>query len=286
MILKWRTIIVYVFALLASAYLLAPFSWMVLTSFMEEAEVISVPPHLIPHRPTLANYLAFINPKERILFAARAVEHTPRALVNSALVAFSVAFLNLILGTMAAYSFTRLRFPGSRSLLLFYLASRMVPAVAIIIPMYLLIRRFGLIDHPAAIILAHTTFTLPFTIWILKSYFQTIPRDLEDAARVDRCTWLGMMLRVFLPVAAPGLVAAGMFAFMSSWNEFLYAVLFTSTMRSRTIPVVVSEFATDARVEASLMVTAGVLAVIPPLLLALLFQRLIIQGLVSGAVKG
>ncbi len=283
---RWRTVALYALALLVGIYLVAPFSWLVITSFMTEAEAQSVPPHFFPHQPTMQNYLTFVSPGGRALYAQRAVEYMPRAILNSAIVAFSVALLNLVLGTMAAYSFARLDFRGNRLVLMFYLISRMVPAVAIMIPMYILVRSFGLLDRPPALILVHLTFTLPFTIWILKSYFQTIPRDLEDAARIDRCTWVGMMLRVFLPVAAPGLVAAGMFAFMTSWNEFLYALLFTSTIRSLTAPVVASWFATDMRIEYTFMMTGGVLTVIPPLVLALLFQRLIIQGLVSGSVKG
>ena len=283
---RWRSVGLYALALVAAVYLVAPFSWLVITSFMTEGEARSIPPHFLPHQPTLQNYLTFVQPGGRVLYAQRAVEYTPRAILNSAIVAFSVAILNLVLGAMAAYSFARLDFRGNHLLLTFYLISRMVPAVAIMIPMYILVKRFGLLDQPLSLILAYLAFTLPFTIWILKSYFQTIPRDLEDAARIDRCTWVGMMLRVFLPVASPGLVAAGMFAFMTSWNEFLYALLFTSTIKSLTAPVIASWFATDMRIEYTFMMTGGVLTVVPPLVLALLFQRLIIQGLVSGSVKG
>jgi multiple sugar transport system permease protein len=283
---RWRTLGLYGCALLAAIYLVAPFSWLVITSFMSEGEARSIPPHFYPHQPTIQNYLTFLQPGGRALYAQRAVEYTPRAILNSAIVAFSVALLNLTLGSMAAYSFARLDFRGNRLLLGFYLMSRMVPAVALMIPMYILIKGYGMLDHLLSLILAYLTFTLPFTIWILKSYFQTIPRDLEDAARVDRCTWVGMMWRVFLPVATPGLVAAGMFAFMTSWNEFLYALLFTSTIKSLTAPVIASWFATDLRIEYTFMMTGGVLTVVPPLVLALLFQRLIIQGLVSGSVKG
>jgi len=283
---RWRSVGLYALALVAAVYLVAPFSWLVITSFMTEGEARSIPPHFFPHQPTLQNYLTFVQPGGRVLYAQRAVEYTPRAILNSAIVAFSVAILNLVLGAMAAYSFARLDFRGNHLLLTFYLISRMVPAVAIMIPMYILVKRFGLLDQPLSLILVYLAFTLPFTIWILKSYFQTIPRDLEDAARIDRCTWVGMMLRVFLPVASPGLVAAGMFAFMTSWNEFLYALLFTSTIKSLTAPVIASWFATDMRIEYTFMMTGGVLTVVPPLVLALLFQRLIIQGLVSGSVKG
>jgi multiple sugar transport system permease protein len=167
-----------------------------------------------------------------------------------------------------------------------YLASRMVPGIAIIIPFFLVVRALGLLDTHLALILSYTTFTLPFTIWILKDYFRSIPRDLEDAARVDRCNWISMMWRVFLPISAPGLVAAAVFAFMFAWNEFLFALFLTSSINSKTAPIVVANFATDIQVLFTFMAAAGVLSVIPPLVLALVFQRMIVQGLAAGSVKG
>lgn len=286
-VLPWRSLAIYLAAVLVSLYLLAPFSWLVLTSVMRESEALSVPPHWIPHEPTLANYRAFLWPDPNAARAStQAIAHVLDYFRNSLVVAVTVSLLNLVCGSMAAYALARVPFRGSAWLVLFYLASRMVPAVALMIPLFLVINALDLLDTVLALIITYTTFTLPFTIWILRSYFQTIPRDLEDAARVDRCTWLSMMLRVFLPVARPALVAVAMFAFMASWSEFLYAVIFTSTEASKTITVAVSQFATEFYIEKTLMTTGGVLAVILPVLLALGFQRLIVQGLVSGSVKG
>jgi multiple sugar transport system permease protein len=148
------------------------------------------------------------------------------------------------------------------------------------------IQRAGLLDNLLALVVTYLTFTLPFTIWLLKSYFQGIPRELEEAALVDGCGFWRMMGRVLLPAAAPGLVAGAMFAFMTAWNDYLFAVILTSSMAAKTAPVVVAGFATDVTTERTLMAAGGVLAVVPPLVLAFLFQRLIVQGLVSGAVKG
>lgn len=285
--IPWRTAATYALAAFFTLYLVAPFLWIVLISFMTEADALSVPPQWIPENPTLDNYRGFFNPTaEQRLAGSRAIEETPRGLMNSTIVAFSTALLNLSLATLAAYSFARLRFRGSQTLLMLYLVSRMVPGVAIIIPFYLVLRALGLLDTYLGLILSYTTFTLPFTIWILKDYFRTIPRDLEDAARVDRCSWFSMMWRVFLPISAPGLVAAGVFAFMTAWNEFLFALFLTSTLKSRTIPTIVANFANDVDVRFTFMAAAGVLAVVPPLVLALLFQRLIVQGLAAGSVKG
>jgi multiple sugar transport system permease protein len=285
--LPWRQIAIYSLALVTAVYLIAPFAWIVNTSFMTEADALTVPPQWVPENPTLQNYQGFFQPTlQQSLMGSRAIEETPRALLNSAIVAISTALLNLVLATLAAYSFARLRFRGSQVLMMIYLGSRMVPGVAVIIPFYLVLRSLRLLDTYLGLILAYTTFTLPFTIWILKDYFRSIPRDLEDAARVDRCNWFSMMWRVFLPISAPGLVAAAVFAFMTAWNEFLFALFLSSTIKTKTIPIVVANFANDLDVLYTFMAAAGVLAVFPPLVLALIFQRLIVQGLAAGSVKG
>jgi len=271
-------------------WIILPFAWVVLTSLMTEAESMSVPPHWIPDYITFDNYLSFINPallvgKQRLVGGGAAIG-AARAMLNSSIVALSVAILNMIIGSLVGYAFARLNFRGSTTLLLVYLATRMVPALAIMVSLYLVFQTLGLLDTLLALILSYLTFTVPYSVWIMASYFRSIPRDLEDAARVDRCNWINMMLRVFLPVASPGLVACAMFAFMSSWGEFLYALLFTSTMNSKTMPIIIASFVTDVDTSPVLMNAGGVLAVIPPLVLALIFQRLIVSGITAGAVKG
>jgi multiple sugar transport system permease protein len=285
--IPWKRIVLYVLAVLFALYVLLPFYWIVATSFMHEPDALSVPPEWIPHHPTLDNYLAFLHPSQaQALVGSRAAEDTPHALINSVIVALCTALLNLLLGIFSAYSFARLKFRGGGTLLMVYLASRMVPGIAIIIPFYLVMRTLGLLDSYVALILSYVTFALPFTIWILKDYFRSIPRELEDAARVDRCSWWTMMWRVFLPIAAPGLVAASVFSFMTAWNEFMFALFLTNTIRSQTIPVIAANFATDLNTPFTFMAASGVLAVVPPLVLALIFQRLIVQGLAAGSVKG
>jgi multiple sugar transport system permease protein len=282
-----RTALLALGGVAVAALFLAPFAWLLLTSVMHEQDAMAVPPRWLPDRPTLANYLAFVRPSgTRGIVGSRAAENTLPGIGNSLLAASGTAALNVALGTLAGYAFARLRFPGRTALLLLYLGSRMVPGIALIVPLYLVVQRLGLLDTRAALVLTYLTFTLPFTIWLLKSYFQGIPRELEEAALVDGCSWPGMLRRVLLPAAAPGLVAAAMFAFMTAWNDYLFAVILTSSMAAKTAPVVVAGFATDVTTERTLMAAGGVLAVIPPLVLAFVFQRLIVQGLVSGAVKG
>jgi len=285
--IPWRRIIVYTLAILFALYILLPFYWIVVMSFSPEVDMISVPPKWIPNL-TFANFWAFVQPTQaQIAQSDGAVAALGRSLLNSAIVAVSTTIFSLILSILAAYTFARLRFRGSGILIGVYLATRMVPGIALIIPFYLLMRDLNLLDTYWALILSYTTFSLPFIIWILKDYFRSIPGEIEDAARVDRCGWFRMMWKVFLPIAAPGLVAASVFSFMNSWNEFMFALFMTSTIRSETVPVIAATFANDFNnVQYVEMAAAGVVAVVPPLLVALVFQRLIVQGLAAGSVKG
>ena len=284
----WRSLLIHAASVLIILWLVLPFAWVVLTSLMTEAESLSVPPHWIPDYITFDNYLAFFDPSmvSQRLMGGGAAQGAARAMLNSAIVAVSVAVLNMLIGSLAGYSFARLNFRGSATLLMMYLATRMVPALAIMVSLYLIFQTLGLLDTLLALILSYLTFTVPYSVWIMASYFRTIPRDLEDAARVDRCNWINMMLRVILPVASPGLITCAMFAFMSSWGEFLYALLFTSSLNSKTMPIIIAGFVTDVTASPVLMNAGGVLAVLPPLVLALIFQRLIVSGITAGAVKG
>lgn len=281
-----RTVLLTLGGALVALYVLAPFSWLVLTSFMHERDALSVPPQWIPKDLTIENYGAFFAPSgTRAIVGSRAAEETLPGMANSLIAATGTAILNLILGTLAGYSLARLRFRGRVGLLFLYLGSRMVPGIALIVPLYLTIKTYGLLDHVSALIITYLTFTLPFTIWLLKSYFQGIPRSLEEAALIDGCTWPRMLSKVLLPVAMPGLVAAAMFAFMTAWSDYLFAVILTSTMAAKTLPVVVAGFATDVTTERTLMAAGGVLAAVPPLVLAFILQSLIVQGLTAGSVK-
>jgi multiple sugar transport system permease protein len=286
----------YLLALLACGYLLAPFAWLVGASLSSEKEFTDQA-RIFPAKPTFQAYAPYsplqgpepmLSPGEardtRLALGLEIARGFVPAVGNSILIAVCVALINLCLGSLAAYGLARIHTRGNLALLLFYLVSRSIPAVAIMIPMYLLMKSAGLLDNPLAVILAHSTFTLPFTVWLLKGYFQTIPVDLERAARVDGCSRLKSLVRVFLPVTAPGLVAAGIFSFIFSWGEFLYALLFT-TRYARPVTVLVSDFISEIDIPFPLVAAGGVLAVILPVLLAFLFQRFIVRG-IGGAVTG
>ena len=279
---KW--IILYVLVLLAVMYIITPYLWVVLVSFMQEREAAQF--HWIPREPTLDNYGMYFHVHGRSAeVGAATARQFPRAIANSLIIGGSVMFINLFFGSLAVYALARINFGGNLVLLLFYLGSRSVPGVAIMIPMYLVMRTYGLLDTHLAVILAHVTFTLPFTIWILKGYFQTVPLDLERAARVDGCSRIGALFRVFLPVTTPGMIAVGIFSFISSWGEFFFALLFTSTMFSKPVTVVASDFAQEMQVDFTVIAAGGVLVVLLPIVLAFIFQRFIIHG-IGGAVTG
>jgi len=276
--------ITYLLVLLVTLYIVTPFLWVVFVSFMQEREANLG--HWIPREPTTENYSMYFDLEGRTAqVGAATARQFPRAIANSLIIGFFVVCINLSCGSLSAYAIARVDFRGSLGLMLFYLGSRSVPGVAIMIPMYLVIRSYGLLDSHLAVILTHSTFTLPFTIWILKGYFQTVPRDLERAARTDGCTRLGALFRVFLPVTAPGMIAVGIFSFITSWGEFLFALLFTSTIFSRPVTVLASDFDRELLVPFTLVAAGGVLAVLLPVLLAFIFQRFIIHG-IGGAVKG
>ena len=279
-----KRVVFFALVLVATLYIITPFLWVVATSFKPEREASQQ--HWIPREPTGENYAMYLRVHSRsAAIGAATARQLPRAIINSFIIGSAVMIINLFFGSLAAYALARVHFRGSLVLLLCYLGSRSVPGVAIMIPMYLVVRSYGLLDTHLAVILAHATFTLPFTIWILKGYFQTVPIDLERAARVDGCTRVGALFRVFLPVTAPGMVAVGIFSFIASWGEFLFALLFTSTIFSKPVTVIASDFAQELQVPFTLIAAGGVLVVLLPVALAFVFQRFIIHG-IGGAVTG
>lgn len=275
-------VLIYTLVVLIFLFTIVPFCWLIISSISIKTELLSVPPHWIPKNPTLRSY-------KEILFGGtrttRAARYFKQAVGNSIIVAGSATVLCLVIGSIASYSFTRLRFRGRHSLLLMILATQMIPAVAIIIPIYVVMMTLRLLDTHLGLFITYSSFVLPLMIWIMMGYFQTIPIDIEDAARIDGCSRLGTLVRIVLPLAAPGLAATGIFAFIVAWNEFFLALILTEAA-AKTLPVLVSEFSTKFGADYVMMSTGGVLASLPPVILALTFQKFIIKGLTGGAIKG
>jgi multiple sugar transport system permease protein len=278
----WR-VFLYLCMFLVLIAIFAPLAWLIISSISTRAELLSIPPHWWPQSPTLQNYLDIIAPGDE---ASRTARDFRFALGNSIFVSSAVAGISLVFGSLAAYAFARLRFRFRRSGLIAYVGLRMLPAISVVIPLYVILRDLSLLNTRGALVLVYLSFTLPFVIYIMTSFFQTIPSELEDAARVDGCSRLGALWRVIVPSARPGLVATGVFAFLLAWDEFFFALLFTSTPAAKTVPVAIAEFTGRHAIDFSAQATGGVLATIPPVLLALIFQRYIVRGLTAGAVKG
>ncbi len=260
-----------------------PLAWLMISSISTRSELLSVPPHWIPHSPSFENYKNIIFAGPGAPDAARMFKH---AIVNSFIVAISVTFISMLLGVPAAYAFARIHFRGRGTAKLTLLGTRMLPAISIIIPLYMIAARMNLIDTRSILVFLYLTFTLPFVIWIMASFFETIPVEMEEAARIDGATRLGALWRIILPISMPGLASTVIFSFLLAWDEFFFALIFTSTDASKTVPVAIAEFTGRYAVDYGAMTTGGVLAAIPPVLIAVLFQRYIVSGLTAGAVKG
>jgi multiple sugar transport system permease protein len=295
-----RKLLIYAFSLVVAGYILAPVYWLVASSFQSEREIVSVPPHWIPHEPTLMNYAAIFHDsdtkvtyetrKERDPASGGYIPSTARNLipgmVNSLIVSVAVVVLNLLVGVPAAYALAMIRFRGRMTSIYFMLTTRVIPDIALVVPFFLFIQKLGLMDTLASLVITYLAITVPFTVFILTSYFESVPDELDKAARVDGCTRFQTMMRVYLPLAWPAIVAAILFTFLTSWNEFLLALLFTQTIASQTMPMVVASFTSDFTISYAFINAAGVLAVIPPVILAIVFERYIVSGLTAGAVKG
>ncbi|MCL2781924.1 MAG: carbohydrate ABC transporter permease, partial [Actinomycetia bacterium] len=190
-----------------------------------------------------------------------------------------------VCAVLGAYAFARLRFRFRGGVFVLFLITYMMPPLALIIPMYLTMSTMGLLDSRIGLIIIYCSFTTPFALWLLSSYFEQLPVELEEAARVDGCTRIGALIRIILPLARPGIIAAGLLSFLAAWDEFFYALIFTSSAASKTIPVALSEFVGRYSLDFGLMAAGGLLAALPPVIIALALQRYITSGLATGAVK-
>lgn len=281
--LNW--ILFYAFVLMLVFAVLAPFVWMVISSISPQVELAKRPPHWIPEEPTLRRFRALILGPGQGQSMPVATERFVNALVNSLLVSSSTTLVCIAAGSAAAYALVRLPVPGKQHFMVGMLGAQMLPIIVIIIPLYLLMQAAHLVDTRQGLILLYSGFMLPTVIWIMHSYFQTIPVELEEAAMIDGCSRAGTLLRIVMPLSGPGIVAVAAFTFLSSWNEFFIALILTAS-RAKTITVIVTEFATQFGIDYGLMTTGGVIGSIPPLILAFLLQRYIVQGLTAGAMKG
>ncbi|MDN7560773.1 carbohydrate ABC transporter permease [Burkholderia orbicola] len=274
-------------------YVLAPIVWLLSSSLQHESDITSIPPHWVPQPPTLSSFKAIFtaadgaaSPGAGTDFVPSTAQYLLPAMRNSFVVALSVVLLNLLVSVPAAYAMAKIRYIGRDMSVYFMLATRVIPDIALVVPFFLFIRKLGLLDSVGALIITYLAITVPFSVFMLLSYFEGLPDELDRAARVDGCSRFQSLVRVYLPLAVPSLVAVILFTFLTSWNEFLFALMFTQTPASQTVPIIVASFTSDFTTSFSFINAAGVVAIIPPVIIAVVFERYIVSGLTAGAVKG
>ena len=277
-------VILYALVVALAAWILGPFVWLFVTSISYQRNLLARPFTVIPPEITAENYRMILG-MVRFHAEVQASRILP-ALLNSVLVASAVTMLNLVIGSAAGYAYARCTFPLKHLSLYVILFTRMLPTIVLMPAFFLMLRAFGLQNTLTGLAVAYSSFTLPFTVWIMKSYFETIPRDLESSGLVDGCTRLQVYRRIVLPMSGPGLVASGAFTFMLCWNEFVIAQVLNSKPTSTTLPPIIAGMMGQANIDYSVIAASGFLSALPAVLLALVFQRYMVQGLTAGSVKG
>jgi len=277
-----RTLFVYAGMAIALMVILGPFAWLLISSVADKADLLSRPLSWIPAHISFDRFVDLTvgsSPDD-------SAQGFRSALMNSMVIASVTTFVGLSVGTVAAYAFSRFRFPGRGWMILAFMATTMLPPIALLLPLYQIMSALGLSDTPLALIIIYSSFVTPYVVWLMRGYLDTIPRELDDAARVDGCSRLGALWRVILPVSRPGLLSTALLAFLLAWDEFLYALVITQTNASKTVPVALNDFIGRYGVDFGRLATGGVIAAIPPLIIAFVFQRYIVAGLTAGSVKG
>ena len=264
-------------------FIYAPITWLLISSISTRADLLAVPPRFFPAAPTLKNYLSILVPGSAVSEVARTFKVT---LANSLLVSIITTAICLIIGSLAAYALARLHLRYKSRFIIGILSVRMIPEISLVIPLFVAAATLGWLDKPIVLIVTYLSFALPFAIWMLTTFFESVPLELEDAALIDGSSRLNTLFRIILPLAAPGIVSTALFIFLLAWDEFFFALIFTSSVAAKTVPVAIAEFTGRYAVDITAMMTGGVLAALPPVILALIFQRYIVSGLSAGAVKG
>lgn len=272
--LRFGLVVAYIILALVLLYTLTPFLWMVVTSLKTDKEAVAIPPTLWPKKPTLEAYI-------QILIWG----NFPIWFLNSTIISLGTALLSTLIGSFAAYGFSRFTFRGRATLIGIILASQMLPGVLLVGPYFKMLTTVGLYNTYPGLILAFTTITLPFSTWMLKGFTDTVPEELDDAAQIDGCTPMGTFFRVVLPLIAPGMVATVIFAFLLSWGDLLWVLVLTSGEEMTTVTLGLTRLVTQFRIIWPQLMAGSVVGALPPLILYLLLQNYLVEGLTAGAVK-
>jgi len=276
-----KSIFLYAFSVVVAVFTLAPFIWMFITSVTYPKALTSLPLQLIPRQITFDRYIN--------IFTGTGTSNPAYvfrvSMSNSIIVALCVTALSLIVGTLAAYAFARLRFRFKDSLILLTIFTYMIPPIVLILPMYTIFNSFGMVNTKPVLVILYLSIVIPFIVWVMQGFFVSLSKTYEEAAEIDGCNRFQTFYRIFLPIARPGLIATGLLAFLMSWDEFFFALIFTSNLDAKTITVAISEFNGKYSIDYGMISAAGVIASVVPMLIVLLFQRYIVTGMTAGGVK-
>lgn len=267
--LVWATLLVLL------VWALTPLLLMIATSLKPSGEIFQIPPQLLPSSPTFEHYVE--------VFTGSSMG---RAFVNSLAVAGLVTLITMTISLSTGYALARIHFRGANGLSVYMLIGQLLPITIFLLPLYRIVNALGLSDSIAGIALAHMTVVVPLVVWMVRNTLISIPVDIEEAARIDGCSRLEAVVAVVLPVAAPGLAAVGIFAFLQSWNEFVLSSVLSTTTASRTAPVALTEFAGQFDTDWGGTMAAATIMTVPIAALFLCFQRYFVSGMAAGAVKG
>ncbi len=267
--------LLYVLGVVLCIFSIFPLLWSIITSLKTPTDVYTMPLHIVPQPFTLENYSAVV--QNRVMM---------RFFLNSTIVSLVTTVISSTISVLAAYGFSRFRFPGGGTIFGTILFSRLLPRVTLLIPFYVVLSHLHLINTRAALVLVYLIIAMPITVWMLRGFIDTVPYEMEEAATVDGCGPYGILFRIVVPVLAPAIAAVSMFAFILSWNEFLFPLLITKDPGSRTISVGLAFFIDDAGVKWGPLMAASVLMSLPPIIAFSFAQKYIVRGLSEGAVKG
>ena len=278
---RGRTALYMFFGLILAIGVLAPVLWMFMTSIMRPVDLTAKPLKLIPETITFERF--------RQIFSSDNGSDPAYvfriALKNSFIIAAAVTILSLIVGSLSAYAFAQVRFRGKKGLMLTILFTYMLPPAALIIPLYRIYNQLGFLDKRGPLVILYLSFIVPFIIWVMQDFFGSISKSFEEAAQVDGATRLQTLFYIFLPIARPGAIATGILAFLMSWDEFFYSLIFTSSLTSKTMPVAIAEFNGKFTIDYGMISVAGILGSLIPVAITLIFQKYIVMGMTAGGVK-
>ncbi|TDF93263.1 carbohydrate ABC transporter permease [Paenibacillus piri] len=272
---RLRQSLIYFSALVLCSFSVIPILWGISTSLKPENKVYVQPPQWIPEQITWEHYAAILKSKDML-----------RYFYNTSVISAGVTILALVIGILAAYGFSRYKFPGRNMLLWSILFTKIFPRVVIIIPFYITLKNLQLLNTYTGLILVYLMVVLPIAVWLLKGFFDNIPYEIEEAAIMDGCTVFGLLWRIMIPVSLPAIAAVAMYSFILAWNEFLFALVFTNGMSKRPISVGLAFFIDEAGIHWGQLMAASILMSIPAIVIFTLSQKLLVRGLSDGAVKG